>query len=216
MPTITKIDSQKNNKDRYSIYVDGSYAFPVSLNVLSKFDLKKDQELTPELKEEIINEETYDKYLSKALDFLNYKIRTKKEIEDRLYRYLYKDIKDKAVIEDLHNRIINQIEDMGLIDDGNYASAYVEGKKLKSSPPGRYKIQRFLLKKGVDKKIIEKHLNDYSQELELKGAKEYAEKKMRKLDAKAVKDKKKLWDYLYRKGYSSDVIRAIVDSYFKV
>lgn len=216
MPVITKISSQKRNKDRCNIYIDDKYAFPVSLNVLVKFSLKKDQEITPQLKEEIINEETFDKYLGKALDFINYKVRTQKEVNDRLYKYLYKDIKDKEVIEDLHSRVMSYIAERDLVDDENYTISYIEGKKLKSTPPGRYKIKEFLLKKGVNPKAIDKHLSSYSSELELEGARKQAEKKAGKLNLKTKKNKQKLWDYLYRKGYSSDVVRAVVDSYFKV
>lgn len=216
MPIITKISSQESSKDRYNIYIDDKYGFPVSLNVLTKFNLKKGQEITPDQKEEIVNEEIFDKYLKKTLRFINYKIRTKKEIKDRLYKYLYKDIKDEKTKNYLHSRVMDHVESMGLIDDRSYVKAYIEGKKLKGIPPGKFKIRNFLLKKGVSREIIEECLQDYVRETELEGARKQAEKKIKKLDLNTKKDKQKLWNYLYRKGYSSNVIRAVVDSHFKV
>ena len=41
MNEITKIEIQKRNKDRYSIYIDGEYSFGVYENVIIKYALQK-------------------------------------------------------------------------------------------------------------------------------------------------------------------------------
>ena len=53
---ITKITVQKKRKDRFNIFVDGAYAFPVSEAVLIKLGLNKGMQLTPERMEEIESE----------------------------------------------------------------------------------------------------------------------------------------------------------------
>lgn len=50
---ITKITVQKRRKDRFNIFVDGEYAFPISEAVLIKIGLFKGMELTKERQKEI-------------------------------------------------------------------------------------------------------------------------------------------------------------------
>lgn len=216
MPEITAIKPQKRNKDRFNVYLDGKYAFPVSLNVLGDFELTKGILLTDDQLNNILNEELFNKILMKTLDFISYTIRTQREIEDRLSDYLYKEIKVAKIREDFKQRILKKIEDMDLIDDATYVSSYIQSKSLSKVPPGRQKIVVFLLKKGIDKGLIDKYLEAYSYDVELSGAKISAEKKIGKLkEQDSYKLQNKLWKFLAGRGYSSDVIRAAVDSVTK-
>ena len=51
---ITKIELQKKNKDRASIYIDEKFAFGVHINIVYDLHLKKGMEMTDELREEIL------------------------------------------------------------------------------------------------------------------------------------------------------------------
>ena len=45
MPLITKITRQKNNPERYNIYIEDNYAFAVDESLLVKYQLSKDKVL---------------------------------------------------------------------------------------------------------------------------------------------------------------------------
>src|SRR5258706_16470709 len=48
MPLITKISEQKKRANRRNIFLDGSFAFGVNLNVVARFRLREGLELSPE------------------------------------------------------------------------------------------------------------------------------------------------------------------------
>ncbi|WP_062325335.1 hypothetical protein [Holzapfeliella floricola] len=83
MPTITKISTQKR-PGYYNIFLDESYAFSVTEQVLIQFELAKDKELTKEQVETIKSAQVYSKAEQAALNFLSYKMRSVAEIEQYL------------------------------------------------------------------------------------------------------------------------------------
>jgi len=215
MPTITKISLQKRNKDRYNIFLDGKYSFPVSERVLLDHKLKEEGELSDEKIREIINDENYEKIYQKTLNFLSYRVRSKKEVTDRLREYFYKSGIDKSLTGKFEEKIINSLEKLDLIGDSDFAESYVNTAKELKTPPGRRKMREFMFKKGVSNDIIESVLSDYPVEIEQKGAQILLEKKMRGLK-KTYQNKQKMWKYLAGRGYSPGAIEAVVDSNFEV
>lgn len=157
----------------------------------------------------------YEEYLNKILNFISYKMRSRDETERRLQRYL-RDIEDKDIKDNLFSKIMKKVEDEGFIDDARYVKTYVEDQRLSSAPQGRYKMRTFLFKKGISKDLIDQLFVEYPEDIELEGAKKEAEKKMKSLNPLDFKDKNKLWQFLKRKGYSTNVVRTVIDSNFKV
>jgi regulatory protein len=216
MPQITSITLQKKNKERFNVFVDGEYLFPVSLEVLTEFGLSKGQELSPDKIDEIVEAENIDKIFNKVLNFISYRMRTRWEIEQRLDKYLYEAALTPVLKEKFKITILEKVERVGLINDEDFVKVYVEGQKTVRTPLGLQKIKEFLFKKGVTQSIIDKYLVSYTTDIERKGADIVASKKIRKMDLSDYKDKQKLWKFLAGKGYTSDVIKAVVDSKFKV
>lgn len=84
MPFITKISTQKKNTERFNIFLDDKYAFSVDADVLVKFELKKGKELDDLDIIEIQYGDEVKKGFNRALDFLSYRMRSTKEVEDHL------------------------------------------------------------------------------------------------------------------------------------
>lgn len=43
MPKITKIEVQKNNKERFNLFLDEAFEMGIDIDTLVKFNLKKNQ-----------------------------------------------------------------------------------------------------------------------------------------------------------------------------
>ena len=57
MSKITKIEAQKRTKDRVNIYIDESYAFSVSTELVYREGLRKDLEINEEKLKKVVKED---------------------------------------------------------------------------------------------------------------------------------------------------------------
>lgn len=84
MKKITKITRQKNNDERYNIFLDEEYAFAVDEAVLIQFELKKGKVLDEFDIGDITYEEEIRKAFNKALQFLSFQMRSEHEVKEKL------------------------------------------------------------------------------------------------------------------------------------
>lgn len=160
-------------------------------------------------------QELYEKTFSKVLSFLSYSSRTRKEISDRIDRYLYKEEIDPEDKEQIKDRIFRDLDTLKLIDDTAYARNYIEGVLRSGKTISERKISDFLMKKGVPREISEKVLNAFSasiEEMEEEAVKKLAEKKIKNIrDTDPQKVKQKLTSYLLGKGFPPSTVFKIVE-----
>ena len=98
-------------------------------------------------------------------------------------------------------------------NDEEYASSYIEDLKNSSKPFNTLNIRRFLTKKGVTDEIIKNVLEDIDSESIYNSVFRDAEKKIKYMkEPNVYLKKKKLMDYLYRKGYPFDIVSSVVDT----
>ena len=64
--TVTKIEQQKKDKSRYSVYIDGEFAFGLIMEDILYFKLREGQEISDETYEYIMDTTLYIK-ASRAL-----------------------------------------------------------------------------------------------------------------------------------------------------
>jgi regulatory protein len=189
----------------------------VSEKVLYSHELKVGLELTQEKIDSIIKDEGYEKIYFKILNFLSYRVRSEHEVVTRMRDYFYKGGIEKDLGQVFEEKILKTLRDLDLINDEKFVEQYIENANLLKSPPGRQKIREFLMKKGVSRDIIDDGLGKYTLETERLGAEKALNKKLRSMkDTLDYKAKQKIYQFLLRKGYSSDVVSAVVDSKFEV
>ena len=92
---------------------------------------------------------------AKAIKYLGYKMRTKKEISD----YLYKKNFSNMEIDETISKLI----DYNLIDDREYARFWISDR-FNFFNQGRFKLTGDLLKKGISKEIIAEELHSFFTE----------------------------------------------------
>lgn len=200
---ITKIQAQKR-KGRFNIFLDGKYAFAVSENILIKYHLYKDTELTEAEIEQIKYKENVDKYYVRALDYISHQIRTTKEIKDFL--------KDKEVEDDDIKTIIEKLEENRYLNDESYTKSFIN-TQLITGVDGPIVIQNKLFKKGIDKKMADQELLnvDYNQWLE--NATKAAIKIQKHATRQSFKNLlNKIKTGLMQKGYTSEIIEEVMSN----
>lgn len=197
VPTITKVKPQKNKK-RVNIYLDGKFGFGLDLESFMKFGLKVEQELTEEKVKEIVKESEFKKTYDKLVKYATLRPRSKKEIKDWLRR--------KKVHESIHKELFNRLKSLDLIDDEAFSKWWIE-QRTNFKPKGKLALSAELRKKGVDRKIVERALSEVEIDEEAL-AKETLEKKKYKWEKlPKFEKKKKMNDFLARRGFSWDAIK---------
>lgn len=200
MAIITQIKPQKNNK-RVNVYLDGEFSFGLDLENYMKLGLKVGQELSEEEVEEIIKKAEFQKVLDKLLHYTSFRPRSEREIYNWLRKY--------KVHESLHEELFNRLKRFELVGDEKFAKWWV-GQRLQFKNRSVRELANELYKKGIDREIIKTVLEE-SEIDEESSAKKLLEKRTfawRKY--KGYEKKKKMTDYLARKGFSWDVIKKVV------
>lgn len=197
MRVITKITRQKNNAERYNIFLDGEYAFPVDEAVLIKFELTKDKMLTNEEIGEINYEDEIRKAFNRALHFLSFRMRSEHEVKEKL-----KDDFGEAVILEA----IVKLKDYGFLNDEAFATAFMNTKK-NAAKQGPRAIAQDLKRKGINDQTREAVLDEFGHAEQVEIATQLAQKVARSEQSKTpAQVKQKIRDNLMRKGYSFEVI----------
>ena len=203
MPKITAISPQKNGK-RVNIYLDGKFGFGIDLENYVTLGLKVESELTDEKVKEIIKKAEFQKTLEKILKFATLRPRSEREIRGWLKR--------KKIHESLHKDLFDRLNHLELVDDRKFAEWWV-GQRLEFSPRAKKILDYELRAKGIKKEIIEEVMS-YVEVDEEGIAKTLLEKKSyRWKDISKLERKKKMVEFLGRKGFSWEVILKAIDHF---
>ncbi|MCA1032631.1 recombination regulator RecX [Bacillus timonensis] len=203
MAIITKITTQKKNKERFNIYLDSGkgeeYAFSVDQDILIKHGLKKGMEFDELEFEEILFEDQVKKAFNLAINFLSYRMRSIKEVED----YLRK----KEVEEPIIPEVIHKLSQYKYVNDQEFAIAFVR-TQMNTSIKGPQVIRNELMGKGVASHIIDASLEEFETDFQIEQAMIIVEKIMRQSSKLSdVQTKQKIEQALRRKGYTWDIIQ---------
>ena len=145
----------------------------------------------------------YEKLLNAAFRFVSFRMRSKKEITD----FLYKKIKLwNLTVDGEVERVMDRLHEYGHVDDKKFAAWWVE-QRNNFRPKGRRAIVAELRNKGVTEEI------EFD---ELASARASVLKKIRLWSMLPVlEQKKKLYSYLTLSGFTSTTVRKIIDESVK-
>ncbi len=204
---ITKIECQKKYPSRRSIFIDGEFAFGVSLDGLVRLSLYEGRELSKAESRELqqLAEEANAKQL--ALKYLSRRPRTEKEIGDYLAKKKYSAQATQHTIDTLNN--------LRLLDDAEFARMFCRDM-IRRKPAGERILRGALFRKGVNKEIIDTVMpeffsHDAERELALNaGKKQYTKLLRSRSHMEKLQFKKRLFDFLVRRGFDFDTIQYVV------
>jgi regulatory protein len=209
---ITRVETQKKNPSRRSIYADGEYVLGVSIETLLKSGFRTGDEITPDQLKTLLCEEEAAEAKRVALRYLSHRPRTAKEVRDKLRN---KEFPDSDI-----SQAIGDLERAGLLNDAEFARMYIRDA-IAAKAVGRTLMKRKLLLLGVEKSVVEAALDETFGEVNVEeSALEAARKFMRKSTAThkpsdMARLKSRLENFLGRRGFSWDTIAPIVRTLIK-
>ena len=204
---ITKIEQQKKNPQRYSLYIDGSFSLGIDERVLVNLGLYKGQRLDQNLINQIRQEEGESKLYNKTLNYISYRMRSLKEVRD----YLDKQSKEMDLTEEKKEEIVRSLQKAGYINDDQFAVAYMNDAAGLNHKGPRL-IHQELIRKGLEEASIQGALETYLQSDQEENAGKLLKKFLRTKSNLPVKQaKRKAYQHLYQKGYESDLINRLIN-----
>jgi regulatory protein len=148
-----------------------------------------------------------DKARTYAFSLLKFRLRSRKEIYERLKRRKFR----AGIIKET----LDFLESKGFIDDDSFAKAWITSRIKR--PLGLRRLKQELEIKGINKAIIDTKIGEIKNNYnEADVVREIAEAKFNKLKAiKPLNAKKRIYDYFIRRGFSPEVVINIINQLTK-
>lgn len=204
---ITKIIRKRTRKPSYSVHVEGTPGFELSDEVLKKFGLEVGNEISETTVEKILTAEAMERAKAIAINYISYRPRSAQEVVTKLTR--------KGFSSELARKVVLRLQEFRMIDDLEFARMFTRDRKRRR-PLGRALLRRSLHAKGIAPHLVEQVLHEVvSDEDQEHAAAQLAAKHLRvakrsyeKIDH--ARRRKRLYDYLLRRGFSNDIASKTV------
>ena len=190
---IVSILPQKKNKSRYTIKFKSGKVIGVSEDCLISHKISVGQKLSPASLSKIDNDERLQSIKFKALNYLSYRSRSRKEVNISLLK--------KGFHQDDIDKVLEELVAKGYLNDKAFAKTYAR-YLIKTKRLGRIAVKNRFFVHSINQEvlnpILDKLYDKYPPEL-LIG--EIVKKKKYPNDFDMINDKK-LVNHLKRKGFS--------------
>ena len=142
--------SEERKKGMTALYIDGEYAVSVDTVTFASSGFHTGSDITDDELYELLRASKISRAKEKALYLIEYRSRTRKELRDKLLPLFGEEAAEAA---------IERLEQLGLIDDEGFARDYAE-QLIKRKLYSRERAAFEMMKKGIDKDIIEEVLDE--------------------------------------------------------
>jgi regulatory protein len=160
-------------------------------------------------------EDLQNKLYQRALRFLSFRARSKKEISDYLQKIINKKGKKTEHTQILVDKVIKKLKSLNLINDQEFALWWIE-QRQNLNPKGKKALRLELRQKGVDQKTIEQSLASIDPLKLEESARQIIAKKVKLYPhLSSLKFKKKLLSLLLRRGFDYQLSRKVIDEKVK-
>jgi regulatory protein len=184
--------------------VDGKFALGVDESVIADLGLHVGQAINADELQDIVHAELVAKAKDRALGLLDYRSRSKAEVERRLTKAGFSDI--------IVTEVVERIESLGLIDDAQFSQSWVKHRVLDKAM-GKRRIMWELRQKGVPSEVADEAMSSIDDEAEYEAATQSAKRRWQKDSTSDLNAKRrKLIAYLQRQGFGWDTINRVVSS----
>ena len=186
------------------MHIDGRFAFSLHQDVVLEFSLAKGKSLGVEEQARMVRQDLVLKARALALRYMAYRDRTAAEVRRRLR---------KTYSEEIADEVVEGLRASGMLDDRVFAAAFAE-HRFRQEGHGPVRVRADLLRKGVAPAVLEAALDAVfvEQDALADRAVEVGSAWWQRLSGEPdpMKRKKKVYDYLVRRGYPFDLARRVV------
>lgn len=197
------------DKKRCKVFIDGEFAFVLYKGELRDYKIKTGEELAESAYEEITGTLLVKRARLRAMNLLQKKDYTEKQLRDKLQEGLYSaDIVDDA---------ISYVKSYRYLDDERFARDYITYHMEMRS---RNRIIQDLIGKGINKDTVLQIIEELYQEANESSDTDIEQEQIERLLAKKhysddleYKDKQKITGFLLRRGYTMDSIRSAMNHF---
>jgi len=209
---ITKIKRIRGKRAQYGVYLGDSLTMELSEWTIGKFGLRTGDDLDEQTIDTLKTADAESRAKNIAINYLSYRPRSSKEITFHLTK--------KGFEYECAENVTRHLQSLKMIDDDQFAYAFVRDR-LKRKPTGQALLRQQLLAKGILSAMADKVLSELvSPQSQQASALQAAKRKIqltqhvaKKIDAE--KRKKRILDFLLRRGFSYEIalktIRTTLD-----
>lgn len=194
---ITALEVQKRNKERVNVFIDGEYAFGLSLMEAAR--LKKGQVLSAGEIARLKGEDAVVQAVESAAHFLSYRPRSLQEVR--------RNLKEKELPPEVTEAAVERLTALGYLDDEAFARYWVQNR-AEFKPLSHRALRQELRQKGIADSIINEVLAGQDEQVL---AYEAAQGQLRRLRQKTLREfKTKMSAFLQRRGFSYSTTQDVV------
>lgn len=198
---MKKISKIKKNNNKYTIILSDNSSLSFYSDTLIKYNLLKPRDISDKELEEIINYNDYTEAYNKALTYISYKQRTKKEIKDKLCNYS----------NDVSDKVIEKLDELSLLDEKKYIEAFINDQ-INLGNKGPFYIKKELEKLNINSYYIDEFLNNIKDDIWIEKVRKIVDKKIN-TNRKLPKERLllKIKNDLIMLGYSKNIIDKVLN-----
>ncbi|MCR8968549.1 RecX family transcriptional regulator [Facklamia sp. 7083-14-GEN3] len=149
---ISKIQVQKKNKQRYSIFINNQFAFGIDEAILIKFAIRKGLEVDQKLIEKVLEAEFHYQFYQKTLNYLSYGLKSEQEVRDYLAKMVKESQSEK--LEERHNLLKESESSSQKSSLSNFS------KKNSRFDYASFEVSESLIEQIIDKLKTQNLIND--------------------------------------------------------
>jgi len=197
---ITDLRTGKGREKRINIYLDGRFAFSLGAEVAAKENLQVGQDLSVDQIESLTGGDQLQRCLEAAYRYLGYRPRSESELRERMQR--------RGFVAETVDAAITRLKEQHLLDDEAFAQFWRENRES-FGPRSQWLTGLELKRMGVMNGVIEQAVAGMDDEENAYRA--ALQKTRRWTPADYQSFRRRLGDYLRRRGFKYEVINHTVE-----
>jgi regulatory protein len=201
---ITAIEPQKLHPERVNVHVDGEFRLGLAAELVLAERLRTGDEVDDARLAELEAKDRGWKARDAALSLLSHRARSAAELTRRLKR--------KGFDDDVAERTVERLGELGMVDDAAFAETFVRDR-VRLRPHGRRRLASELRAKGVDAETAGAAIAgvmEREEATETDLARQAAARWQARPGEEPARARRRLHGFLARRGFGGDAIRAVL------
>lgn len=216
MLKVTSVEQQKKNPKRFNVFLDGKFAFGADEDLIVNFRLLPGKQINQEDVNKLLYEAEIGKLMERMYGLLSMRSRSEGEIRSYLKELSFKrKVKNQDEISEMTiESLIDRLKTKGLINDLEFAKAWVEGRR-RSKHKGTIALKNELMQKGIDRSIIDQVFEEEVVDEDSLAVLAIEKKLASFQKLPYLEFKKKFFDFLLRRGFGYSVVKRVFEKFDK-